>query len=200
MFLRSRSRISLPDCTSLQTEVVTVYGMTRGLFTLLGAAAAGLLVWSATQFDQTTTGGYWKAEGIVAGAGGALALAQLVGGWRKRGRPRLVLAVLLLGFAPALIAAGWIIIDGQPQPNWLRQHVSSWSGDIGIRGLVDELRAYISALAFGLGLLLGFSFDSSGLQTAPLANRPPVATAAVGGDEEPRPVEESPTVEETRAA
>ena len=33
----------------------------RGLTTLIGVAAAGFLVWLATQFDLGTTGEYWSA-------------------------------------------------------------------------------------------------------------------------------------------
>ena len=42
----------------------------RGLTTLLGVAAAGFLVWLATQFDLGSTGEYWAAMGILVGAGG----------------------------------------------------------------------------------------------------------------------------------
>ncbi len=36
----------------------------RALTTLVGAAAAGALVWFVPHFDRTSTGGYWAAMGF----------------------------------------------------------------------------------------------------------------------------------------
>src|SRR5207248_7949851 len=74
----------------------------RALTTLLAAGAAGFLLWLAAQFDMHTTGGYWAALGIVAGCGLLLGLGQLRG---AGGNPP---AMLLLGFLPVLVCAGWI--------------------------------------------------------------------------------------------
>jgi hypothetical protein len=139
-----------------------MYGLTRGMVTLLGAGVAGLLIWIATQIDDGSTGGYWAVYGIVAAAGLTMALSQLLGGWTKWGWPRLSANVFLLAFIPTLIAAGWVVVAHQPHPNWFRNHVNSWSGDIGILGLVRDLTEYVSVLAFGIGLVFGFSFDTSG--------------------------------------
>src|SRR5919199_6348332 len=123
------------------------YNLTRALFTLVGAAAAGLLVWLV------------------------MALSQLLGGWTKWGWPRLSATVFLLAFIPTLIAAGWVIAAGQPHGNWLRDHVLAWSGDIHIRGLVHDLVEYIPVLAFGIGLAFGLSFDTSGPRTVRATGR-----------------------------
>jgi hypothetical protein len=40
--------------------------------------------------------------------------------------------------------------------------VVSWSGDIHIRGLVDDLKQYVPVFAFGIGLVFGYSFDTTG--------------------------------------
>ncbi|MGZ4281511.1 MAG: hypothetical protein ACXVQ4_05390, partial [Gaiellaceae bacterium] len=106
-----------------------MYGLTRGMVTLLAAGVAGLLVWVATQIDDGTTGGYWAVYGILAGAGLVMALSQLLGGWTKWGWPRLSANVLLLAFIPTLIAAGWVVVAHQPHPNWFRNHVLNWSDD-----------------------------------------------------------------------
>jgi hypothetical protein len=137
-------------------------GSVRGVFTVAGAAAAGLLIWISTQIGQGTTGGYWAVYGILAGAGLSMALAQLFGGWTKWGWPRVSIGVFLIGFLPVLVAAGWVLLAGQPNANWFQRHVTSWSGDVGIGGLVDDLRTYLGVLAFGLGLVFGFTFDTSG--------------------------------------
>src|SRR3954452_6652582 len=142
-----------------------MYGLTRGAVTLLGVAIAGFLIWIATQINDSSTGGYWAVYGIVAAAGLTMALSQLLGGWTKWGLPRLSANVFLLAFIPTLIAAGWVVVGHQPHPNWARNHVMSWSSDIGIAGLVHDLAEYVAVLAFGIGLVFGFSFDTSGPAT-----------------------------------
>jgi hypothetical protein len=146
-----------------ETRAPTWHGPTRGVMTLLGVAAAGLLAWLTTNIDDTTTGGYWAAYGILAGAGLAMALSQLLGGWTKWGRPRLSPTVLLLAFIPTVVAVGWVVLFHQPHSNWFRAHVMSWSGDIGIRGFVDDMGGeLLTMLSFGLGLVFGFCFDTTG--------------------------------------
>jgi hypothetical protein len=139
-----------------------MYGLTRGTVTLLAAAVAGLLVWLATQVNDQTTGGYWAVYGLIAGAGLVMALSQLLGGWTKWGMPRLSINVFLLAFIPTLIAAGWVVVAHQPHPNWFRNHVLNWSSDISILTLVRDLAEYVSVLAFGIGLVFGYSFDTTG--------------------------------------
>jgi hypothetical protein len=139
-----------------------MYGTTRASMTLLGAAVAGLLIWVATRLNDHTTGGYWAVYGLIAAAGLTMALSQLFGGWTKWGWPTLSVTVLLLGFLPVLIAGGWIVLGHQPHPNWFRNHVLSWSGDIGIRGFVKDMAEYVSVIAFGIGLTFGLTFDTTG--------------------------------------
>jgi hypothetical protein len=139
-----------------------MFGTVRGWFTLAGAAGAGTLIWVSTQIGRGTTGDYWAAIGILAGAGLTMALSQLFGGWTKWGMPRISAGVFLLGFIPVLIAAGWVILAGQPDANWFQRHVTSWSSSIGIGGLVDDLGTMLTVLAFGVGLVFGFTFDTAG--------------------------------------
>ena len=139
----------------------------RGIFTLVSVAAAGFLIWLSTQFGQSL-GAYWSKIGLLAAAGLVLPLAQLFGGWTKWGWPRLSTSVLLLGFLPALVLAGWVILSGQPEANWFQRHVTSWSGDLHVARLVRHLReTYLDVLAFGLGAVFGFSFDTTGPRPAP---------------------------------
>jgi hypothetical protein len=139
-----------------------MYGVTRATATLIGAGVAGFLLWLATQVGDASQGGYWARYGIVAGAGLVLALSQLLGGWTKWGMPRLALPVFLVAFVPALIAGGWILLFHEPHANWFGNHVVSWSGDLGIDGFVNSLGAMLPALALGIGLLFGLSFDTTG--------------------------------------
>ncbi len=139
-----------------------MYGLTRASTTLIAAGVAGLLIWIATRINDHSTGGYWAVVGPIAGAGLVMALSQLLGGWTKWGVPRLSATVFLLAFIPVLIAAGWVVVAHQPQGNWARHHVLSWSSGIQIRGLVNDLTNYVSVLAFGIGLVFGYSFDTTG--------------------------------------
>ena len=172
--------------------------MTRGMMTLIGAAVAGFLVWLATQISDSSTGGYWAVYGLIAGAGLTMALSQLLGGWTKGGFPRLSPNVFLLAFIPTLIAAGWVILGTQPHPNWFRNHIRAWSGDISIGGVVRDLGEYVAVLAFGIGLVFGLTLDTTGPVTRPVGRRRRLAGAPVG----PRrvPPEDRPTAREEAAA
>jgi hypothetical protein len=147
-----------------------VIGTVRGVFTVVGAGIAGLLIWISTQIGPGTTGGYWAVYGILAGAGLTMALSQLFGGWTKWGWPRISAGVFLIAFLPVLVAAGWVLLAGQPDANWFQRHIISWSGHAGIGGVVDDLRQYLGVVAFGLGLVFGFTFDTTGpiVDTEPL--------------------------------
>jgi MFS family permease len=144
-----------------------MYGLTRATLTLIGAAAAGVLLWLATtvvpdSLADASRGGYWAAFGLVALGGLVMALSQLLGGWTKWGWPRVSSHVFLVGFVPTLIVGGWMLAAHEPQNYWLGRHVRSWSGDIGIDGLVDSLGLMLPAIAFGIGLVFGLTFDTTG--------------------------------------
>jgi hypothetical protein len=159
-----------------------MYGLTRGTITLLGAGVAGLLVWLATQVNEGTNGGYWSAYGLLAAAGLTMAFSQILGGWTKWGWPRLSLNVFLLAFIPVLIAAGWVLVGAQPHGNWFRDHVRSWSDDLSIGGVVRDLTQYAAVLGFGVGLVFGFTFDTSGPSAyGPFGRRRRAASIPAGG-------------------
>jgi uncharacterized SAM-binding protein YcdF (DUF218 family) len=139
-----------------------MYGLTRASTTLIAAAAAGLLIWLATQIDDKHVGGFWAVYGLIAGAGLLMALSQLLGGWTKWGWPRLSATFLLTAFVPIAIVSLWIILAAEPSSGWFHQHVLSWSNSLHIRGLVDDLKEYVPLFAFGIGLVFGFSFDTTG--------------------------------------
>jgi hypothetical protein len=134
----------------------------RGLTTLLGVAAAGFLIWVASEFDLGSTGEYWAAMGILAGAGVCLGLSQLLGGWTKWGAPTISPGVFFLAFLPALVAVGGILVATRPTGTEEGEEVASWIRDIGLGGLAEDLIAFQGVLAFGLGVLLAFTFDTRG--------------------------------------
>jgi hypothetical protein len=139
-----------------------MYGLTRATTTLIAAAAAGLLIWIATQISNDHVSGYWARVGLVAAAGLVMALSQLLGGWTKWGVPRLSAAVLLTAFVPVAVVSLWVILAGEPSHGWFHNHVMAWTRDIHVSGLVTDMLYYIPVLAFGSGLVFGYSFDTTG--------------------------------------
>jgi MFS family permease len=148
-----------------------MYGLTRATLTLVGVTAAGVLLWLATQIipgelASASRGEYWAALGLVALGGLAIAVSQLLGGWTKWGWPRISGNVFLLGFVPTLIVGGWILAAQEPENYWLGRHVRDWSGDIGIEELVTDLGLMLPAIALGIGLVFGLTFDTTGPRRA----------------------------------
>ena len=160
-------------------------GVTRGISTLAGAAVAGILLWIATQIGAETSGEYWATYGLIAAAGLTMALSQILGGWTKWGWPRFSLGVFALGFLPVLLAGGWVLLARQPA-DWM--NTSNWSRDLGIFGAVADLGNILPAIAFGIGLVFGLSFDTAGPQREVVAGdvrrdaTVPVATTTAARD------------------
>lgn len=136
-----------------------MYGLTRGTMTLIGAGVAGLLLWLATQFRTESTGEYWAWLGFIAAAGLTIALSQLLGGWTKWGWPRVSGTVFLVGFLPALVAGGLVLLHAQPGSD---SFGAGWAGDLGLGGLAEDMTAVLPVLAFGIGLVFGLTFDTTG--------------------------------------
>jgi hypothetical protein len=145
--------------------------LVRALFTLLGIAAAGLLIWLAHYFDLTSTSEFWYAMGLIAAAGLVLGLSQLFGGWTKWGIPVLSPGVFLFAFVPTLIVVGWVLLATQPDGGWQHGRFTGWSSDIGITGFVNDLGMFPAALAMGLGIVLAFSFDTTGPRRGEVIDR-----------------------------
>jgi hypothetical protein len=169
-----------------------MYGLTRGTITLVGAAIAGLLIWLATQPNNGTNGTYWTIVGLLAAAGLTMAFSQILGGWTKWGWPRISGSVFLIAFVPVLIAAGWVILAGQPASNWFSRHATSWAGDIGLGGLLRDLLTMNGVLAFGVGLVFGLTFDTTGPRTRTVADEDQVVR--------PLPADDVPATSDGRAA
>jgi hypothetical protein len=154
-----------------------MYGLTRGALTLVGAAVAGTLLWLGASLlpdnETISLGDYWSTAGLVAAAGLTMALSQLLGGWTKWGWPRVSGNVFLFAFLPVLLAGGWIVAAAEPGDHWLGGHARAWSDDLGIDGVVSELTVMFPAIAFGIGLVFGLTFDTTGPRVRP---ETPVAT------------------------
>jgi len=123
-------------------------GPNRAAATLLGTAVVAVLLWVAAQFDMHSTGGYWAALGVVAAAGLALGLLAMRG---RTGHP----PTMLLAFVPAFIVGAWVLLAMQPHNEWGRHLIRSWSGDIHLRGLVDDVGMWVGVIAFAIGYVFG---------------------------------------------
>jgi hypothetical protein len=168
-----------------------LYDTTRGLAIAVAAGVVGLLLWVATLVGTQTVGRYWAAMAIVAGSGLVLALAHVLGGWTRGLRLRLSPGTFLLAFIPVLICAGWILVATQPGHGWEEGHLTGWDHSVGLTGLVHDLGLWHGVLAFGLGLVFGFSLDSV---PAPVAGPPePVGPRRA-------PVADEPVTAERRRA
>ena len=158
-------------------------GLTRALATLLGAAAAGVLLWLAAQVGRHSTGGYWAAYGIIAGAGLIFAVSQSRRGNGQRGRTGQPRGVFLFGFLPVLVVAGWVLLGVQPHSNWFRSHVLAWSGDMHIRGAVQDIGTWLGVLAFGIGYTFGAVFEPASRRRTVVAEPVPPAHDPAVADE-----------------
>jgi hypothetical protein len=163
-------------------------GWNRALATLLAAGVAGFLLWLAAQFDMRTSGGYWAAMGVVAGCGLLLGAAQLRG---AGGNPP---AMLLLAFLPVFVCGSWILLDAQPHSEWGRHLIRSWSGDIGIRGVVHDVALWNGVVAFGMGLVFAYV-----LEPAVLGRRRVVESDVRPAYRRPLPMDRSAADEPTAA-
>jgi hypothetical protein len=139
--------------------------LVRAVFTLLGVAVAGFLIWLAQLTDAATTNGFWSAMGLIAAAGLALGLSQLFGGWTKWGIPRISPGVFFLAWIPTAICVGWILMVAQPENGWYQDRLQSWSASLGIERFVREMATWPGALAIGLGIVTAFTFDTTGPKT-----------------------------------
>jgi hypothetical protein len=163
----------------------------RALATLAAAAVAGFVLWFAPHFHRSTTGGYWGVMALMVVAGVLIGLSQLHG---RDGNPT---ASFLVVFLPVLVAAGWVILAAQPHRDWLRAHVLSWSGDMGIEHAVHNLGEHVAVLAFGLGVVFGVMFEPKMIRRGP--KKAVVAPTVVAAAPSLPPVAVDPVVEEPAA-
>jgi hypothetical protein len=175
-----------------------MYDASRGLTLAFAAALAGLGIWGATQVGTQTTERFWIAMAIVGGAGLLIALANHVGTWTKGLRMRVSPTTFVLAFLPVLVCVGWVLIASQPGNGWQEGRIHSWSDTIGILGVVHSIGLWSGVLAFGLGLMLGLSFD--GVPAPEVDEVAPAYTAGPAGVPVARPAADEPVTAERRYA
>lgn len=169
--------------------------MARAVMTLAASAAAGFVLWYVPHFNRWTTGGYWGVIALMSAAGLLLGASRFHAHDRSR-------FGFLVAFLPVLVAAGWVILASQPQANWVRDYVLSWSSDMTIGDVVHNLGEHVAVVAFGLGVVFGHTFELGMLRRRPTNMELRPATVAVtpgsaappaaAGGAEPEPVSVEP--------
>jgi len=170
--------------------------MSRPLATLAAAGVGGVGLWLAGHWDTNGNGGYWAMLGVLALVGLLLGVSQL------RAPDSNAPGMLLAAWLPVTIAAGWVLVSAQPDPNTFRDHFRAWNADMGIADVVHYLTPFAAVLALGIGLVFGFTLLTAWAwratrvaavdetpAAAPAATAQPVATTepATAGGEHSRP-------------
>jgi hypothetical protein len=79
--------------------------------------------------------------------------------------------VFLFGFLPALILGGGILLATRDTGQGTRETVSGWAQDLGIEGFVQDMSLFQGAIAFAIGLVFSFVFDTAGPRREYVAER-----------------------------
>ena len=155
-----------------------MYDVARGLTLALVAGVAGFGLWGAAQVGTATTGRFWIAMAIVAGAGFIVALATHVGTWTKGLHLRMSPTTFIAAFVPVAVCVGWILLANQPGNGWEEGRIHSWSSSLGIAGVVHDVGLWSAVLAFGFGVMLALSLDGvpEPASVDPVAADEPVAS------------------------
>jgi hypothetical protein len=132
---------------------------------LIATGIAGALLWAASRVHRGTTAGFWAEVAMIAIAGLVLAFGRLIG-FGATGRVHATLPMLIIGFLPALVVGGWVLLASQPNASSLERHMLSWSGGIQVDTVVKTLAVYAPVVAFGLGSLLGLVFERAPVSVA----------------------------------
>jgi hypothetical protein len=102
--------------------------------------------------------------------------------------PHLSPTALLFGFLPVLVVGGFIVWYGQPSGGLLVGDTHSFANTIGVDGLVSDLTRLLPVFPFGIGLVLGLTFDALPRPVVAerrTSTRPAPAAAPTSGRREP---------------
>lgn len=140
-----------------------MFGVRKATMLVLGAGVAGLLIWVATQVMGTqigSAGEYWAVMALLAAAGFVLAAVHMLGRAGGGMVPHESPTAFLLGFLPVLVVGGFVVWYGQPSGGVLVGDTHSFANTIGVDGLVSDLTRLLPVIPFGIGLVLGLTFDA----------------------------------------
>lgn len=143
---------------------------TKAMTLAVAVAAAGALIWFAGRFDGSTSHDYWVSLGLIAAAGLIVGIAL-----RAHGQAASPIVALV-----SLFVTLWVAIADQPTHG----HVTNWSHDLGLGGVVSDLGAHVSVLAFGACLVVA---TAAGVVRRSRASVPAVDGEPVASAREPDP-------------
>jgi hypothetical protein len=109
--------------------------------------------------------------------------------------PAISPGVFLIAFVPVAIVCMWVILAGEPHNAWFHRHVMAWTRDIHVSGLVTSMLTYIPVLAFGGGLVFGFTFDTTGPRRRRGAVAAPATASGAAAPGDGRAADEPVTAE-----
>ncbi|MBD0329240.1 MAG: hypothetical protein ICV64_03965 [Thermoleophilia bacterium] len=148
---------------------------TRALAAAAGVAAAGLLLWAASElypvearFDRSGAR-YALFVGLTAGAGLVLSLARFAGVRPATAAPRVSLPMLLLAFLPTLAVVGSIVLAARPGGGWNRRPPGDvllpvpggWKAELDVRTVVKQVGALVPVAALPPAWCSGSSSTSA---------------------------------------
>ena len=122
---------------------------------ILAAAAIGGAAFGSRPLGHGDDGGYWAMLGVAALVGLMLALAQL------RSPDANATGMLVVAWVPITIAAGWVLVTAQPEPNTFRDQIREWNADLGLADVAHYLSPFVAVLALGIGLVFGLTLLAS---------------------------------------
>ena len=174
-----------------------MYGVTRAMLTLIGVAVAGFLIWLATQvfpddLSLIHAGDYWLDFGFVALGGLDDGLFAASGRLDEVGLAPSV-GQRLLDRLPAN-PYSWLL-DSRRRRAWkpLARSGMFVAGRVTSGSRIHwKLTTLVPAIAFGIGLVYGFTFDTTGpripkrMQPVPAAGAQPPAAATDGVSDDRR--------------
>jgi hypothetical protein len=140
-----------------------MFAAKKATMLLVGAGAAGVLVWLAGRVTGTavdTAGDYWVAVGLLGVAGLVLTSLHQLGRAGGASMRMFSPTAFLIGFVPALVVGGFVIWFAQPAGGWLVGETHGFAADLGVDGVASDLGQLWPVLAFGLGALLGLTLDA----------------------------------------
>ena len=112
----------------------------------------GVGLWLAAHCDTGQPAATGPRSALRRGGGLLLGLAQLRAPRRQRA-PGCSSSRAL----PIAVAAGWVLVVAQPDPNGCATTCATWSADLGIADVVHYVAPYVAVLAFGIGLVFGLT-------------------------------------------
>ena len=139
-----------------------MYGLTRGVTTLIGVAVAGGMIWLASWMGpRDSVSDYWIAMEIRRGRRTRARRLPAARRLDEYSMPRISRPSCCWASSRRWSRAEWVLVAAQPGTNG-RGARSATGRTIGISDVVADVTPIVGAVALGLGVVAGFVFDTAG--------------------------------------